>query len=576
MKKIVSLLLIMLMIIGMTPGSFAIASPADNATITITTDDAYELYVNGTLEGSGNSWAVVDTHRVYLAGEYTIAIKGMDKAFVIAGLTVTITFDDNDTPVTTNSGWVYSTTEVSGWNQPGFDDSAWSSVSPVTPHQNWPKGYSWIWSPNYLATNEVFDRTVYFRYDGFKDLPDVINISPIFEGYVDNGGGNYTAFFGFENKSHDGFGNPIDVTLPIGGPDNFITGDVGGTVFPSNFNYPNVVSGRPGRTPFFPNALVRVDDWDGETIVWTLNGRTATAGLSGKEHKPTIEVKPIFEGWVDNGDGTYKAYFGYLNNSKDAYGNPMEVTIPFNTNDNKVTGYTGTATFPSVFSIGRTPGFPNTAIVIDGWNGSNIVWKIFTRTATAGLSEAQEKELPTEGPSNEPPEQTSEETTDEPAPPTPPTTEPAGPQANVTVNFVDGNNNAISPSFVFSGTIGSNYITTPRTVEGFTLVESPANASGSFVEGGVVITYVYTDGTDLVDVEDEEVALGAPAIDLDSIYDDEEAETEAAEEEEEIILDEVTPLADALPQTGQASPELFFGIGSLITAAGITLKKRNK
>ena len=566
MKKLLSLLLIMLMVFSTAPISNAVALPSANATITITTDDAYDLYVNGSMVGSGSSWAVVDTYRVYLAGDYTIAVKGMDKHQVIAGLTIEITFDDADTPVTTGSGWVYSTSEEARWNQPGFDDSGWSPVSSVTPHKNWPKGYSWIWSSNYLA-GENFDRTVYFRYDGFKDLPDVIDISPIFEGYVDNGDGNYTAFFGFENKSHDGLGNPIDVNLPFGGLDNFITGDAGGTVFPSLFNYPNVVSGRPGRTAFFPDALVRVDNWDGSYIVWTLNGRTATAGLSGKEHKPTIEVKPIFEGWVDNGDGTYKAYFGYVNNSKDAYGNPMAYTIPFGTNDNKVTGFMGDATFPSDFNIGRTPYFPNAAIEIDGWDGSNIVWKIFTRTATASLNSDLEKEFPPD-PTNEEP--TNEEP--EPEEPTQPApTEPAGPQASVTINFVDTEGNDISTPFVFSGTVGSNYVTSPRVIEGYTLTETPDNASGTITDGGVVITYVYSDGTEVI--EEEDVALGAPPLDLDSIYGDEEPASEPMEEEE-ILLDEETPLGDALPQTGQASPELFIGIGGLITAAGIGLKKK--
>lgn len=164
---------------------------------------------------------------------------------------------------------------------------------------------------------------------------------------------------------------------------------------------------------------------------------------------------------------------------------------------------------------------------------------------------------------------------EEPEPEQPPTpTEPAGPQANVTVNYVDSEGNTLLPSFVFSGTVGTNYVTTARSVEGFELVETPSNASGSFVEGGVVINYVYTDGTE--EVVEEETPLGAPALDLDSIYADEPAEEETTEAVEEIVLDEATPLADALPQTGQATPELFFGLGGLISAAGVMLKRKNK
>ena len=41
-----------------------------------------------------------------------------------------------------------------------------------------------------------------------------------------------------------------------------------------------------------------------------------------------------------------------------------------------------------------------------------------------------------------------------------------------------------------------------------------------------------------------------------------------------MLLDEEVPLAPALPQTGQMPVELFYGIGSAITAAGIYLKRR--
>lgn len=102
---------------------------------------------------------------------------------------------------------------------------------------------------------------------------------------------------------------------------------------------------------------------------------------------PKIKVKPIFEGYVDNLDGTYNAYFGYKNESTDAYGDPMQVTIPFGTDDNKVSGYTGTTTFPSIFAPGRTPYYPNAEVEITGWDGeNNIVWTLDGRTATAGMS----------------------------------------------------------------------------------------------------------------------------------------------------------------------------------------------
>jgi len=75
-------------------------------------------------------------------------------------------------------------------------------------------------------------------------------------------------------------------------------------------------------------------------------------------------------------------------------------------------------------------------------------------------------------------------------------------------------------------------------------------------------------------ITDEEVAEGDAGIfDFDSFSDGSLEETTAAEEVE--IETEATPLADALPQTGQLPVELFYGIGGLITAAGVFLKKKN-
>ena len=65
------------------------------------------------------------------------------------------------------------------------------------------------------------------------------------------------------------------------------------------------------------------------------------------------------------------------------------------------------------------------------------------------------------------------------------------------------------------------------------------------------------------DITEEEPPQAAP-YDLDIIY---------AEPPMEEIIEEDTPLAGALPQTGQLPAELFYGIGGLISAAGVFMKK---
>jgi len=170
-------------------------------------------------------------------------------------------------------------------------------------------------------------------------------------------------------------------------------------------------------------------------------------------------------------------------------------------------------------------------------------------------------------------EENEEETTGETNPPTettnPPAPEPivTGPQGTVTVSYVDQDGNSLAPSFSFTGTIGTNYATAARSFEGYTLIETPANATGSFTEAGVSISYEYSN--DSLVIEEEEVALGDANEEVTT-----EATTSPSEASSEVVLDEATPLGDALPKTGQVSPELFYGLGGLISAAGIYLKRK--
>ncbi|OJV63019.1 MAG: hypothetical protein BGO41_09955 [Clostridiales bacterium 38-18] len=74
------------------------------------------------------------------------------------------------------------------------------------------------------------------------------------------------------------------------------------------------------------------------------------------------------------------------------------------------------------------------------------------------------------------------------------------------------------------------------------------------------------------EIPTEPVPLG-PAnepFNFDSFYDTIQDTTE------EVIIDESTPLGSALPQTGQLPPELYYGIGSIISAAGIIIKRKIK
>lgn len=64
-------------------------------------------------------------------------------------------------------------------------------------------------------------------------------------------------------------------------------------------------------------------------------------------------------------------------------------------------------------------------------------------------------------------------------------------------------------------------------------------------------------------IEEDEIPLAIVEIIL-----------EEEEEEVDIILDEDIPLASSLPQTGEASPLLLYGLGALIATLGFGIKKR--
>ena len=225
-----------------------------------------------------------------------IAIKGMDAHGNVAALGVEYEPDGGSWHYSDGSWMIHVGTppiyeapngDTFKWYEEGYKSNDWIPAHEITSHGfgtgNFLKqGGEWIWSEHYGASSGGLDKTVYFRNK--LEGHDVIELHPIFEGYVDNGDGTYRAYFGYENKSVDALGDPMDVNIPMDTPENKITGNADDSLFPEDFTYPNVIPGRPGRTDWFPNALVEIPDWDGTTVVWTLDGRTATAGLGGPEH----------------------------------------------------------------------------------------------------------------------------------------------------------------------------------------------------------------------------------------------------------------------------------------------------
>ncbi|EDO0512893.1 LPXTG cell wall anchor domain-containing protein [Listeria monocytogenes] len=62
----------------------------------------------------------------------------------------------------------------------------------------------------------------------------------------------------------------------------------------------------------------------------------------------------------------------------------------------------------------------------------------------------------------------------------------------VTVNYIDTDGKTIAPTETLGGNVGENYTTTAKTIDGYSLTTTPANANGTFSTNPQTVTYTYT------------------------------------------------------------------------------------
>lgn len=131
-------------------------------------------------------------------------------------------------------------------------------------------------------------------------------LSRILECVLDNGDGTHTAFLGYENRTD------AVIDLPVGSTDagenrfsgceilSFNSGsqELAGDMQPTEFFHDwNELDGRPGRSPFYPNAAFSIDfssscaGGDSGQIVWTMgvSGYVGTATMNSNS-TPCPEV----------------------------------------------------------------------------------------------------------------------------------------------------------------------------------------------------------------------------------------------------------------------------------------------
>ncbi len=106
----------------------------DSATLDITADNAFTVWVNGTQVGTGDTWQTVshfDVRKQLAAGNNVIAVRAVNTSRGPAGLMAKLAYVPNGMSgqvAATDATWKASATAPAGWEAVAFDDAKWPAV----------------------------------------------------------------------------------------------------------------------------------------------------------------------------------------------------------------------------------------------------------------------------------------------------------------------------------------------------------------------------------------------------------------------------------------------------------------
>jgi alpha-L-rhamnosidase len=126
--------------------TFDLTAVPAGATLVLTGDDTADAWVNGTQVSSSprtvDSWKLgkaVDVTANLSTGANTIAIASQNTSQSPAGVVAKLTAAGT-TVLLTDGSWKAGQTGPTGWQQPGFDDSAWVAARALAPYGSGPWG----------------------------------------------------------------------------------------------------------------------------------------------------------------------------------------------------------------------------------------------------------------------------------------------------------------------------------------------------------------------------------------------------------------------------------------------------
>lgn len=168
------------------------------ATLRITTDDEYILYVNGVLiDDVPRLWSNAQTYDLPIfrhpSRRNSIAIQGTNQQNVGGrdrGIVADLRFTagTSEARLVTDGAWRMSTILVTGWNGAAFDASGWSPVVDEGPYGMAPWGNvfgtpstaRWVWSfdSNLPANQKVVKQTIWIHRDFYVDVAGNVRDTP--------------------------------------------------------------------------------------------------------------------------------------------------------------------------------------------------------------------------------------------------------------------------------------------------------------------------------------------------------------------------------------------------------------
>ncbi len=127
------------------------AAPAD-ATLKITADNTYHVWINGSDVGAGNEWHVFSSYKIaklLRAGENVIAVEGGNDGESPAGLLVELKAKLKGQTVTvlSDASWKTSKEAPKNWQNNSFDDAKWNKAKVLAAFGEGPWGNLGVASP---------------------------------------------------------------------------------------------------------------------------------------------------------------------------------------------------------------------------------------------------------------------------------------------------------------------------------------------------------------------------------------------------------------------------------------------